>query len=94
MWEQVRWQEVDEERDIPIGSRFYGRHSTTILLTLDKLRLLTNYAEHVDPKPPSVVFINLPGSFGLLRMSGVVFLRFTAPLLVSLRVDYSATMIS
>ena len=53
----------------------------------------TDYAEHVDSMSPSVSPIILPRTLGRLRMSWVIFLRFAAPLLIALRVDYSGTMI-
>ena len=53
----------------------------------------TNYAEHINPKSPLASHTNLSRTIGHLRVSRIVFLRFEAPLSVSLGVDSSSTMI-
>ena len=53
----------------------------------------TDYAEHVNPDSSLALPTSLLRTSGNLRMPRVVFLRFATPLTVSLRVDYSSTMI-
>jgi len=94
VWVQIRGYEVNEERNVPVSSCCDDQNSPTVIASSNlHLQIMLNMSILsicqccLSLTPP-------PKTLGYLRMLRIVFLLLVTPLFVSLRVDYSGTMVS